>query len=123
MLWVDVVSTLHSRSLRRIFPALSLVFVSAGSVSHAADRLPQAPSITTELPERMGGGFLFVLGTTVWRAERWLARPEPLFAANGSIVGLVVTAQIYGVASPSAIELRSRFFVEKSAGLIRFRGE
>ncbi|MDB4997236.1 MAG: hypothetical protein JWM74_4668, partial [Myxococcaceae bacterium] len=61
-----------------------------GAVLAAEDRLPQAPSMTVELPDRLGGGFLFVIGTTVWRADRWLGRPRALFASSAGIARVVV---------------------------------
>ncbi len=45
-----------------------------------------------DLPDRLGGGFLFAVGIHIWRADRWLGQALPIFtatAASGQIlVGL-----------------------------------
>ncbi len=45
-----------------------------------------------DLPDRLGGGFLFAVGTHIWRTDRWLGQASPIFtatAASGQIlVGL-----------------------------------
>ena len=75
--------------LRAITAGLRVVTTRDGSISIAEERLPQAPQLTTALPERLGGGFLFVLGTTVWRADHWLEPARPIFASYQSIQGIV----------------------------------
>ena len=75
--------------LRAITAGLRVVTARDGSISIAEERLPQAPQLTTALPERLGGGFLFVLGTTVWRADHWLETARPIFASFQSIQAIV----------------------------------
>jgi len=75
--------------LRAITAGLRVVTTREGSISIADERLPQAPQLTTALPERLGGGFLFVLGTTVWRADHWLEPARPIFASFQGIQAIV----------------------------------
>lgn len=73
---------------RRMTGGLRVVEWPNGAVRVADARLPQPPSLTTPLPDRLGGGFLFVLGTTVWRAEGWLDEATPIYTANHPIQGI-----------------------------------
>lgn len=75
--------------LRAITAGLRVVTTREGSILAAEDRLPQPPQMTTALPERLGGGFLFVLGTTVWRADHWLDVAKPIFTSLQGIQGIV----------------------------------
>lgn len=68
---------------------LRLVSAREGALVAASDRLPQAPQITTALPERLGGGFLFLLGTSVWRAEKWLGPATPIFTSPQAVQAIV----------------------------------
>src|SRR5688572_16646970 len=70
--------------VRAITAGLRVVALRDGAILTADDRLPQGPQITTALPERLGGGFLFVLGPTVWRADRWLGPATPIFTTGQS---------------------------------------
>src|SRR4051794_32051581 len=47
--------------VRAITAGLRVVTTHEGSIAIAGERLPQTPQLTTPLPERLGGGFLFVL--------------------------------------------------------------
>ncbi len=76
--------------LRAIAAGVRVVGMPNGAVMVAGDRLPVAPAITTPLPDRLGGGFLFVLGSTVWRAERWLAPARPIYASPVAIARVTV---------------------------------
>ncbi len=78
-----------SGGVRLLAGGLRVVSAPQGALVAATDRLPQAPQITTALPERLGGGFLFVLGTTVWRADKWLAPASPVFSAPQAIQAVV----------------------------------
>jgi hypothetical protein len=53
----------------------------SGGVESAGDPLPAAPSETVELPQRLGGGFLFRMNGALYRAGDWLAPLEPIFAS------------------------------------------
>lgn len=64
---------------RVIVAGLRVVASPDGAITAASDRLPQPPQLTTALPERLGGGFLFLLGATIWRSDRWLEAAKPLF--------------------------------------------
>lgn len=75
--------------LRAITAGLRVVTTREGAIVAAEDRLPQAPQLTTALPDRLGGGFLFVLGTTVWRADHWLDPAKPIFSSLQPIQGIV----------------------------------
>ena len=75
--------------LRAITAGLRVVTTREGAIVVAEDRLPQGPQLTVALPERLGGGFLFVLGTTVWRADHWLDAARPIFASLQGIQAIV----------------------------------
>src|SRR6476619_6343658 len=51
--------------LRAIASGVRVVSLPSGALMAADDRLPYAPTSTTVLPERLGGGFLFVIGNVV----------------------------------------------------------
>ncbi|AKU96296.1 hypothetical protein AKJ09_02960 [Labilithrix luteola] len=75
--------------VRAMKAGLRIVLSNQGAVSAAEDRFPQTPQTTIALPERLGGGFLFVMGTTLWRADRWLARATPVFTSTQPITRIV----------------------------------
>lgn len=80
--------------VRGVASGVRVVSLPNGAVLAAEDRLPSPPTITLGLPDRLGGGFLFVIagpgGTVVWRAERWLSRASPLFGSSTAISDVVV---------------------------------
>src|SRR5690242_3361529 len=57
--------------VRAFTAGLRVVTMKDGRIFAAEDRLSQTPSFTVSLPERLGGGFLFVVGAVVYRADRW----------------------------------------------------
>ena len=75
--------------VRVITSGLRIVTSKEGGIVSAEDRFAQAPAFTTPLPDRLGGGFLFVLGTTVWRADRWLGTAKPIHTSTQPIQGVV----------------------------------
>ena len=66
---------------RALVAGVRVVRLAGGGVESASDPLPALPSETTELPDRLGGGFLFVIGPKIYRSERWLAPLQLLYAA------------------------------------------
>lgn len=74
---------------RAITSGLRVVTSPQGAVLAAEDRLPQAPQLTTPLPDRLGGGFLYVLGQTIWRSDRWLGPAKPIFTSMHAIETVV----------------------------------
>ncbi|MDB4941744.1 MAG: hypothetical protein JWP97_1278 [Labilithrix sp.] len=74
---------------RAITAALRVAHTRDGGLMVAEDRFPLAPQLTVALPERVGGGFLYVIGTTVWRSEQWLDRARPIFTSAQAIQGIV----------------------------------
>ncbi|WP_394825305.1 hypothetical protein [Pendulispora albinea] len=76
--------------VRTIVAGIRVVSQANGALLASEDRLPKAPSITLAVPERMGGGFLFVLDSTVWRAGKWLERAKPIHASPWSVIARVV---------------------------------
>ncbi len=75
--------------VRGLTAGLRVVTMPKGALAVADDRLPAAPQVTTPLPERLGGGFLFTLGATVWRADRWLGPAKPIFTASASVQAIL----------------------------------
>jgi hypothetical protein len=75
--------------VRAITAGLRVVSAPRGGILAADERLPQPPVATTALPERLGGGFLFVVGNQIWRADRWLGPAKPIFTAPQSVSAIV----------------------------------
>ncbi|HEY2364907.1 MAG TPA: hypothetical protein VGH87_00930, partial [Polyangiaceae bacterium] len=77
---------------RMLVGGVRVVRLAGGGVLSAQDPLPSPPSVTVEVPERLGGGFLFVIGAAVWRADKWLsplkALYEPRMQPTSLFVGL-----------------------------------
>ena len=61
-----------------------------GSMRTSTDRLPSSPSVVVPLPARLGGGFLFALGSQLWRAQTWLAPASPIDAEARPIAQVLV---------------------------------
>jgi hypothetical protein len=68
-----------------IVAGLRVVTWPDGAIAAASDRLPAAPSTVVEVPERMGGGYLFATDSRLWRADTWLGRATPLLTTPGPI--------------------------------------
>lgn len=76
--------------VRAIIAGERVVTWGDGSIVASADRLPAAASSVVAVPERMGGGFLFALGTHLWRADSWLDPARPVFTAPAAIASVQV---------------------------------
>ncbi len=76
--------------VREIVAGLRIVASPAGDVLAAEGRLPANPSAVTELPERLGAGFLLALGPQLWKAVTWLGDAAPLFTMPAPIAELHV---------------------------------
>jgi hypothetical protein len=76
--------------VRAVIAGLRIVSSSDGEIAAAPDRLPANPSGATELPERLGGGFLFTVASHLWRAASWLSPSAPVFTASGPIADVFV---------------------------------
>ncbi len=76
--------------VRAIVAGARIVSSGAGDVVAATDRLPASPSSVVELPERLGGGFLMVLGAHLWRAPAWLGTAVPLVTLPVPIAEVLV---------------------------------
>jgi hypothetical protein len=74
---------------RVITAGLRVVTSPKGAIVAAEDRLPSAPQSTVQLPERLGGGFLFVIGSTLWRTDRWLGPAKPIFTSSQPVQAVV----------------------------------
>lgn len=74
--------------LRGIAAGVRVVRYPSGAIAASPDRLTQTPSSTAVLPDRLGGGVLFALGDTLWRADKWLAPAVAVFRAPGAIRSL-----------------------------------
>ncbi len=64
---------------RMLVGNVRVVRLANGGIESASDPLPSPPSVTVEIPERLGSGFLFVIGTAVYRADKWLAPLRGLY--------------------------------------------
>lgn len=88
---------------RVITSGLRVVTSPKGAIVAAEDRLPQAPASTIALPERLGGGFLFVIGTTLWRADRWLGPVKPIFTSSQPVTAILPGLDRVYVRSQTAV--------------------
>jgi hypothetical protein len=75
---------------RLIIAGMRIVSLPGGAILTSPDRLPAAPSQTIPLPSRAGGGFLFQIGATLWRSERWLGGVTPVYVSPTTIARIVV---------------------------------
>lgn len=76
---------------RGIYRGYRVLETEDGGVRASQMKFNQDPKEVVEaLPPRMGGGALFAVGSTVFRAPSWLADAEPVFLANGPITKLYV---------------------------------
>lgn len=76
--------------LRAIVAGERVVTWGDGSIVASPDRLPGAASSVVAVPERMGGGFLFAIGTHLWRSDAWLAAASPVFTSPTAIASVQV---------------------------------
>ncbi|HEX7664611.1 MAG TPA: hypothetical protein VF407_08875 [Polyangiaceae bacterium] len=76
--------------VRTLASGMRLVNLPNGAVMSADTSLPSTPARVVELPDRMGGGFLFLLSPVVWHADRWLGKAKPLYRSNDSLDDVVV---------------------------------
>jgi hypothetical protein len=76
--------------VRATVSAVRLVSGADGSLVTAPALLPSTPSSVVAVPERMGGGFLYVLGAQLWRSETWLGDVRPLFRAAATLGEVLV---------------------------------
>lgn len=67
---------------QRILGRMRIITREGGVIERANDLLPAGRVSAVELPERLGGGYVFSLingrGTQVWRAKTWLDKLTPL---------------------------------------------
>ncbi len=78
------------RGGRAIVSGLRVTASPEGPIYAATDRFPSTPTSVVELPERMGGGFFFAMGKTLWRAPSWLEQASPAFASITPIAQVLV---------------------------------
>lgn len=61
-----------------------------GGVAAAESRLPSAMSRIVPLPERLSGGFLFLLGNSLYRADAWLGPLRAIYTHHTTIANVFV---------------------------------
>jgi hypothetical protein len=88
---------------RVIMAGLRVVTSPKGAIVAADDTLPSAPQSTVQLPDRLGGGFLFVIGSTLWRADRWLGTAKPIFTSLQAVQAIIPGLDRVYVRSPNAV--------------------
>ncbi len=72
---------------RALVGTVRLIELQNGGVLSATTLLPGLPAATdgtTEIPSRMGGGFLFHIGASLYRADDWLAPVQLIFTSPTS---------------------------------------
>ncbi|CAN5712512.1 hypothetical protein BH09MYX1_BH09MYX1_02480 [soil metagenome] len=78
------------RGLRTMTAGVRILNLPGGGVLAAPQVFSQAPTQTVTVPARMGGGFLFVVGSVVWRSEDWLGPIRPLYTSPLGVTRLFV---------------------------------
>lgn len=78
-----------SGSVRGIVQGTRFRVESHGTILTGDGRIEDTAVVIT-LPPRLGGGFLFVVGDTVLRADDWLARTRPIFRSSRGITDAFV---------------------------------
>ena len=78
-----------SGSVRGVVHGVRFRMGSQGGIVTAQERIDDG-TVAIPLPARLGGGFLFVLGDTVQRADDWLARPAPIVRAARGVTDIFV---------------------------------
>lgn len=78
-----------SGGVRGIVAGLRLVTLPRGAIATAEDRFSSQPHSGIELPAHLSGGFLFVVGSNIWRAETWLGRAAPIFTSAQPIQEII----------------------------------
>lgn len=101
-----------SGGTRTLQSGVRLVNLPNGAVMSADEAFAATPKTVVEVPDRMGGGFLYLLGSsTVWRSDRWLGHARPLFESgeplNDVVVGLDRIYLESGKGSEQAIDPRT----------------
>ena len=76
--------------VRAVIAGLRIVSSPGGEIAVSRDRLGSNPSTVLDVPERLGGGFLFVVGTHVWRSPSWLGPATPIFTTAAPVTDLYV---------------------------------
>ncbi|HRG96222.1 MAG TPA: hypothetical protein PLR99_08245, partial [Polyangiaceae bacterium] len=72
-------------ALRGVVAGYRVLAADGGAVRVSEDRLASVPASSLVIPARLGGGHLFVVGTTVLRADAWLSEARPVFVARAPI--------------------------------------
>jgi hypothetical protein len=89
--------------VRAVVAGIRIVLMAGGGMVVASDRLPATPSNVVALPERLGGGFLFSIGSHLWGADSWLGRANPLFTSPLPIAQVLVGLDRAYVRSPQGV--------------------
>jgi len=56
-----------------------------GAILVSDDRFVQPPQSSVAIPPRLGGGYLHIVGSYLYRSESWLSEVKPVYAATSSI--------------------------------------
>ncbi len=78
------------RGLRTMTAGVRILNLPGGGVLAASQVFAQPPSQTISVPSRMGGGFLYVVGTVVWRSDDWLGPIRQIYASPTTITRVFV---------------------------------
>lgn len=78
------------RGLRTMTAGVRILNLPGGGVLAASQVFSQPPSQTVSVPPRMGGGFLFVVGSVVWRADEWLGPLRPIYTSPVGITRVFI---------------------------------
>lgn len=74
---------------RYVTDGLRVIASPTGGVVAASATFPRDPRIMAALPERLGGGYLFVVEGTIWRAEDWLGIAKPIASSPEPVEALI----------------------------------
>jgi hypothetical protein len=74
---------------RSLSAGIRVVNLPNGGVLTSEQRFADTPK-PFALPARLGGGFLFVAGAVLYRAETWLSPARPIFSSSTDIADVIV---------------------------------
>jgi hypothetical protein len=89
--------------VRAIVAGVRIVSTAGSAMLVASDRLPATPSTVLALPERLGSGFLFAIGTHLWTAASWLGPGRAIYTSPLPIAQLLIGLDRVYVRSPQGI--------------------
>jgi len=95
--------------MRELVGGVRFILRDDGAIRSAAELLPDGPLDVAEVPDRLGGGFLFAAGKRLWRSGDWLGPLTPWLDLGSDAAKLFVGLdRIYAIRGSWVIALDPR---------------